>query len=391
MRKLQKVVLAISVISILVLGTLLGIFLLQENSRPKDDEVSFEDLFQGEDVLVSTLPGEKGEIEEEQELVENDSQEEQEVVSVQDVTMIFTGDVLLGNSAGGKYANEGINGILSETLCQEMLQADIAMINQEFPFSTRGTPMPDKQYTFRVNPAYVSAFEEMGVDIVSLANNHALDYGTEALQDTFSTLDEAGIPYVGAGETKERAAEPTYIKCGERTVGFLAASRVIPVVSWNVENQQPGLLCTYDSAALVEAIKETRKNCDYLVVYVHWGIEHQKYPEEYQRSLAQAYIEAGADLIVGSHPHVPQGIEYYKGKPIVYSLGNFIFNPDMNGTYVLKVLWTASGESQLSIIPIDTVNSFTREMEGEQAEEMRRYIEEISYSITIDENGNVSY
>ena len=403
MRRLQKVVFVISVITILVLVTLLGIFLLQENNSTKDDKVSFEELFPGEEEFVSNLQEEsegtkegvsqkreetKEEVSENE--IENDEQNQQETEPVKDVTMIFTGDVLLGNSAGGKYANEGISGILSETLRQEMLQADIAMINQEFPFSTRGTPMPDKQYTFRVNPAYIRAFADMGVDVVSLANNHALDYGTEALQDTFSTLEQAGIPYVGAGDTKERAAQPTFIKCGERTVGFLAASRVIPVVSWNIENQQPGLLCTYDSTALVEAIEETRKNCDYLVVYVHWGIEHQKYPEEYQRSLAQAYIEAGADLVVGSHPHVPQGIEYYEGKPIIYSLGNFIFNPEMNGTYILKVLWQASGETQLSVIPIDAVNSFTSEMQGEQSQEMLRYIEEISFDVAIDVDGKVT-
>lgn len=249
--------------------------------------------------------------------------------------------------------------------------------------------MPDKQYTFRVDPSYLSAFQEMGVDVVSLANNHALDYGTDALMDTFAALDEAGISYVGAGDSEERAGQPYFMSCGERTVGILSASRVIPEVSWNIENRQPGLFCTYDSTALVAAIETARAQCDYLVVYVHWGVERQEYPEEYQRSLAKAYIDAGADLVVGSHPHVPQGIEYYQGKPIVYSLGNFIFNPNMVSTYALKVIWDGTGESSLKVIPVAAANALTSELEGQAAQEMLQYIENISYGITIDENGMV--
>ena len=119
--------------------------------------------------------------------------------------MFFTGDVLLRNNTLTGYNREGLNGLISEYLEQEMVEADVTMVNEEFPFSTGGEPMPDKKYTFRTEPKYVKVFQEMGVDIVSLANNHALDYGKEALLDTFMTLDDAGIPYVGAGEKKERA------------------------------------------------------------------------------------------------------------------------------------------------------------------------------------------
>ena len=85
------------------------------------------------------------------------------------------------------------------------------------------------------------------------------------------------------------------------------------------------MLTTYDPKILVDEIKKLREQCDYLVVYVHWGIERSERPEDYQRSLGKQYIDAGADVVIGSHPHVLQGVEYYKGKPIVYSLGNFIF------------------------------------------------------------------
>ena len=110
--------------------------------------------------------------------------------------MFFGGDVMLDNSdILTRYDNKGIKGILSSFLLNEMLSADMTVINQEFPFSTRGTPMEDKQFTFRVNPSYVNIFKESGVDMASLANNHALDYGTDALTDSFTTLDKAGIFY----------------------------------------------------------------------------------------------------------------------------------------------------------------------------------------------------
>ena len=305
-------------------------------------------------------------------------------------TMFFTGDVMLENVMG-RYDEQGINGIISDYLEEEMVSADMTMINNEFPFSTRGEKAPDKQFTFRVNPRYVSALQDMGVDVASLANNHALDFGQEALSDTFTTLDEAGIPYVGAGETKERAEDAIFVEAGGRTVGVLSASRVIPVHTWNIISRQPGLFCTYDSTRLIERIKEIKAECDFVVVFVHWGIEREAIPEEYQRVLAHQYIDAGADLVVGNHAHVPQGIEYYKGVPIVYCLGNYIFNPNMVDTYALKVVWGEDDSLQLQVIPVDTRELLTAELTGEEELAFYDYLEGISAGIEIDADGMVHY
>ncbi len=307
------------------------------------------------------------------------------------VTLFFTGDIMLDQAnVKANYDREGISGILSDSLLTEMQQADITVVNEEFPFSARGTQAPDKQFTFRADPSYVSAFLDMGVDVASLANNHALDYGTEALSDTFATLDGAGIPYAGAGETRERAAQPIYLNRGGMTVGVLAASRVIPVVSWNIDNQQPGMFCTYDSAQLVAAIRAAKENCDYVAVYVHWGVERKNTPEEYQRQLAQDYIDAGADLVVGSHPHVPQGIEYYNGKPIVYSLGNFIFNSSGADTYALKAVVTAEGNTELTVIPVGATEAKTSMLEGAQRQALLELLQSISAGASIDGEGRVT-
>jgi len=322
----------------------------------------------------------------ETEVTEGLSSEEQ---GIEDFTMFFTGDVMLQNCTS-IYAQNGVNGIITSFLQQEMVSADMTVINNEFPFSTRGEQAPDKQFTFRVNPSYVSILQDMGVDVASLANNHALDFGVDALLDTFTTLDDAGIPYVGAGETKQRAEEAVFVEAGGRTVGVLSASRVIPVYQWNIESRQPGLFCTYDSTRLVQRIQEIESQCDYVVVFVHWGIERNAYPEEYQRTLAKQYIDAGADLVVGNHSHVPQGIEYYKGVPIVYCLGNYIFNSNMTDTYALKVVWDAEGTTSLQAIPVDTRNYLTAELTGDEAQAFYDYLESISFGVTIDENGFVT-
>lgn len=165
---------------------------------------------------------------------ETETEEGENIVSSAATTLVFTGDILIGNSVSANYSAKGIDGILSGQMKELLNGADITMVNEEFPFGTGGVAMEDKQYTFRVNPSYVAAFGDMGVDVVSLANNHILDYGPQVLEETFAFLDDAGIRYAGAGEDKARAMEPQIIEVNGKKFGFLAASRVIPVASWNV-------------------------------------------------------------------------------------------------------------------------------------------------------------
>ncbi|MDE6905736.1 MAG: CapA family protein [Lachnospiraceae bacterium] len=294
--------------------------------------------------------------------------------------LVFAGDVYLSRHVEANYDGEGIDGVISPSLLEEMQGANLCMVNEEFPFGTVGTPMEDKQYTFRVNPFYVSLFEDMGVDIVSLANNHVLDYGTDCLKETFETLEQTGIAYVGAGNTREEAsALKTYDFNGE-TYGILSASRVIPVPEWNIENRQPGVFTTYDETALVEAIKRAEELCDYVIVYVHWGVEHTTELEEHQTYLAHAYADAGADLILGSHSHNLQGIESYNGSLIFYGLGNYIFNQSIEKTMLVK-LKSSEGEKEISLIPAYAAGAKT--VEYENREEFFSYLEGLSPGIQI--------
>lgn len=305
-----------------------------------------------------------------------------------DTTLVFAGDIYLSDYVLAGYNQSGIEGILSKQMLKELQQADFTIVNNEFPYSTRGTQAPDKQFTFRIDPSYVSVLQESGVDIVTLANNHVLDYGKEALSDTFQTLDDAGIAYMGAGDSLERAGRLITKKANGRTFGFLAASRVFPVVSWNVENEQPGVFSAYDPAKLTEAVKDAAKQCDFLCVYVHWGIERSETPEDYQVTMAHALIDAGADAVIGAHPHVLQSVEYYKGKPVFYSLGNFIFYQSIERTAIAKLTLASDGTAKWQLVPARAADARTFVVDDKAAcKEFYEYMTAISTGVEYAEDG----
>lgn len=347
-------------------------FLESKNELPDDQN------------MLNTLDKDKNSSEKKDEEASIDTVEEKES------TLLFAGDIYLSDYVLDQYNQNNLSGILSESLQKEFNDATISMVNQEFAFSNGGVPMEDKLYTFRVNPSYVQIFNEMNIDIVTLANNHTLDFGTIALQDSILTLQEAGIEFVGAGNTIDEAKEIKYVECDYKKIAFLGASRVIPVTNWNAGTNAPGLLTTYDPTILIAQIQEAKTNSDFVVVYVHWGIERNQYPEEYQKNLAKQYIDAGADVIIGSHPHVLQGIEYYNGKPIVYSLGNFIFYNTIEQTALVKIYLDDNMEIKIQILPCTASGAKTSLIENESVkQEFYETISNISFGVTIDQDGFV--
>ncbi len=311
------------------------------------------------------------------------------------IVLGFVGDVNLDEDSNPvkKYDAEGkgIFGVLSKDLVEEMNNADIMMLNNEFAYSTRGIEEEDKSYTFRADPGRVDILKEMGADIVSLANNHALDFGPEALIDTFSTLDTAGIEYVGAGENMARAKSPIYKKIGDKTIAYVAASRVVFAMDWYATDTSPGMVGTYDPAVILEAIKEARENSDYVVIYVHWGVEQKNYPEQYQRTLAKKYIDAGADAVIGCHPHVMQGIEFYQGKPIAYSLGNFWFNKSHRESGMLKLYLDPDGTIRVQLLPVMNSAMTTYLLtDRKKISNYYRFMQKLSFHVVIDEEGFIS-
>lgn len=308
------------------------------------------------------------------------------------VRLLFAGDVYLSDHVLEAYdAAGGINGVLSQGYQAEIQAADYFVTNEEFPFSTRGTPAPDKQFTFRVHPEKVKLMQAMGIDLVTLANNHALDYGRDAMLDTIDTLDHAGIRHVGAGKNLAEARKPAIVELNGRTFAFIGATRVYPEADWAAGTDSAGMFSAYDGgAALAEEVKAAKQQADYVIAYVHWGIEREEMPNEVQKSIAHRLVDAGADLVVGAHPHVLQGLEYYQGVPIAYSLGNFVFGSSIPSTALLQADVDDEG-IRLRLIPGTSAAGYTRKLDD--AEKIAAFYEKmsgLSSGVKIDAAGYLS-
>lgn len=308
------------------------------------------------------------------------------------VHLLFAGDVYLSDHVLEAYAAAGgIDGVLSQGYQAEIQAADYFVTNEEFPFSTRGTPAPDKQFTFRVHPEKVKLMQEMGIDLVTLANNHALDYGRDAMLDTIDTLDHAGIRHVGAGKNLAEARKPAIVELNGRTFAFIGATRVYPEADWAAGTDSAGMFSAYDGgAALAEEVKAVKQQADFVIAYVHWGIEREEMPNEVQKSIAHRLVDAGADLVVGAHPHVLQGLEYYQGVPIAYSLGNFVFGSSIPSTALLQADVDDEG-IRLRLIPGTSAAGYTRKLDD--AEKIAAFYEKmsgLSSGVKIDAEGYLS-
>jgi poly-gamma-glutamate synthesis protein (capsule biosynthesis protein) len=204
---------------------------------------------------------------------------------------------------------------------------DIVCLNLENPVGTKGSPDPiqDPHVTFRGSPETLDILKSLGVTIVSLGNNHMLDYGEPSLSETLELLDGAGIKWVGAGRNYEEANRPLLITCHGRRIAFLSFAFIYSANTRMAGRHRAGVADHRLNRILPRIRELKRSGCD-VVVLIHWGKEYSFYPLPYQMRQARRMIDSGASLILGHGPHYPQGIEQYRGAEIVYSLGNFIFD-----------------------------------------------------------------
>ena len=243
---------------------------------------------------------------------------------------VFVGDCSFANSSSvmRSYKNrkKGVEGIVSQEVLEIMRSANVAMANNEFTFTNRGEPIPGKRFTFRGDPENVNVYHEMGVDIVGMANNHAFDYGPDSLTDTLSTLDSAGIAHVGAGENINDARAPFYYIVNGFKYAVIAGSSVDFKTTRCATDEVSGVFQFKTPEPMAEEIAKAKEKADYVIVYMHWGKESTTVLTDMQTVHGKAFIDAGADIVVGMHSHCMQGMEYYNGKLLVYSLGNFTFS-----------------------------------------------------------------
>ena len=288
------------------------------------------------------------------------------------VSIGFAGDVSLAdNWAIMPYYNsrgKGVLGILSENMINYMDKLDWMVVNSEFAFSNRGSAMANKLYTFRANPSNVNIYDEMNVDMVTLANNHVYDYGVDAFYDTLDALKNANLPYIGAGVNKSEAESAYYLIINGYKIAFLNATRAEKyIMTPEAKEDSPGVFRCYDPTRLYERIKEEKTKSDYVVAIVHWGKENYHDLENVQIETGKLYIDSGADMVIGHHAHVLQGVEFYNGKLIAYNLGNFIFNSLNVDTGILKWQLDDNGESKFYFYPGIQSDCYTRDVSGEEA------------------------
>lgn len=273
----------------------------------------------------------------------------------------------------------------------------ISIGNLETSITREGSPWPNKQFNFRSDPENVGAMKRAGMDVVSLANNHTLDYGYDGLKDTIDYLNAGDIKLVGAGEDTKEASKALIIEKEETKIGVLGYSRVAPDVGWWPTDDKAGVASAYDKHLdqVLENIEETKKEVDLLIIMVHWGKELHEMPREDEVRAAKKMIDMGADVIAGHHPHVLQGIEIYKGKPIFYSLGNFIFGSRSNlsgNTMIAQVNFNHKDIESIDIIPFHIKNSRPENISREKKEEKLEYLRNISseFETRIDKEGRIN-
>ncbi|MBO5617900.1 MAG: CapA family protein [Pseudobutyrivibrio sp.] len=320
-----------------------------------------------------------------------------------DIVIDFTGDVSFADGiATTDFMDHQMNGIydcFSEDLLDEMQSADILMINNEFAYTDRGTALAGKAYTFRANPSRVALMSDLGADIVSVANNHVYDYDEIGLLDTLNTLSLAEMPYVGAGVNLEEAKKPAYFIIGGRKIAIVAATQIERTLNYTKEatGVEPGVMKCLHPEAFCETIREAKANADFVFVFPHWGTEGNANYGADQVALARAFVEAGADAIIGGHTHCLQTVEYMDDVPIFYSLGNYWFSTtgNMPATYdtgLAQIHITPEGEIESYFIPCQFDAGVTSELNSEDIaySNIIDSLNGMSLTAHIDEAGHIS-
>jgi poly-gamma-glutamate synthesis protein (capsule biosynthesis protein) len=271
------------------------------------------------------------------------------------ISIIAVGDMLF--DAGPRHLIAARGGAAPLAKVASVLRsADLTIANLETTLSNRGIAVTDKPASliFNGDPRGILSLTTAGIDIVSQGNNHAMDHGAIALQDTITALDKAGIRHTGAGMDKADAWAPVYMNVRGHKVAYIAATQIVPA-HFAPTATTAGVAIGRPISRVVVAVRAARKKADIVIVAVHWGIEQSYTADAAQKAGARALIDAGADMVLSHHPHVMQGIEFYKGKIIAYSLGNFLFpykTTEGRKSFILRFDYGPKGVANATAVPV---------------------------------------
>jgi poly-gamma-glutamate capsule biosynthesis protein CapA/YwtB (metallophosphatase superfamily) len=238
------------------------------------------------------------------------------------VTLAFAGDVH-AEGPSGEAIRAGLPSVRDA-----LGAADVTVVNLETAVTDGGTPA-DKQFAFRAPASTLPALKDAGVDVVSLANNHGLDFGREGLTDTLEAAERAGLPLVGLGQDEDAAYAPHVFEVKGQRIAVLGATQVLDgqfVDAWTAQGDSPGMASAKRAERLVEEVRRARSDADTVVVHLHWGEERNPCPLPRQQQLARQLVDAGADVVVGGHAHVLLGGGMLGDAYVDYGLGNFVFS-----------------------------------------------------------------
>jgi len=269
-----------------------------------------------------------------------------------------TGDVSLDPSQisafrahGYDWAWSGLDGLFNHD--------DLTMVNLECPATAIVDPEP-KAFKFRCDPEALPAARLAGVDVVSQANNHAYDQGPAGLVDSLDAIRAAGLASVGAGADESEALRAARFEVHGWTVAVVGIDQILDPIDQVAGPDKPGTAGGHDFRLALRAVHDAAASSDLVFVMIHWGVELEGRPRPYQVSQAHRMVDAGADVIFGSHPHVLQPLETYRGRPIFYSLGNLVWpriSKEASATAVAEVLVAPDGTIQARMLPVEIVSS----------------------------------
>ncbi len=308
------------------------------------------------------------------------------------VSLTVVGDIMLARGVGGYIKRFGLDYPIS-LVADITSSSDIAFANLESPIGVTGHPLPGKMIWFRAEPETVECLSKAGIDAVTLANNHTLDYDSENLLETISILDSKGIAHTGAGSNISEARKPAVIERKGLRVAFLGYNEFAnPSLFWSAKYprtlmagaDQPGTP-PIDMEMIREDIIAAKNAADVVAVSFHWGQEYTNHPLPYfgkdLKRIARETINLGADMVLGYHPHAIQGIEVYKGKPIAYSLGNFVMDqkrPVTCESMIIQFHLSKDGVEFMEVTPATIEEGRPRPLEGEEARPLMEKIRSIS-------------
>jgi poly-gamma-glutamate capsule biosynthesis protein CapA/YwtB (metallophosphatase superfamily) len=271
------------------------------------------------------------------------------------ITVIGVGDLMFSMGPVSLMKSQGGAAPLAK-VADVLKGADITIANLECPLSDRGTAVKGKpaHLIFKGPPVAIESLTAAGIDIVALANNHMMDYGAPAMEDTLGTLDKAGIMHAGGGMNRADAWKPAIIERNGKKVAYLSFTQRIPSY-FMPTSTTPGIASGNDMKSVRNAIQAAKQQADYVIVSFHWGVEQSYQANASQVRDGRAAVDAGADMVLSHHPHVMQGVEFYKGRLIAYSLGNFLFaykTTEGRKSFVLKASLSPEGVTDVTAVPV---------------------------------------